>query len=53
MDRSKEFDLKKHTSNSSTKCVVEVDLKYPKELRELHNDYPLAPGKKNQKRNII
>ena len=39
--------------NSSTKCVVEVDLKYPKELRELHNNYPLAPGKRNQKRNII
>ena len=24
---------------------VEVDLEYPKELRELHNDYPLAPNK--------
>ena len=24
-------------------CVLEVDLEYPKELRELHNDYPLAP----------
>ena len=26
-------------------CVPEVDLEYPKEFRELHNDYPLAPGK--------
>ena len=25
--------------------VLEVDLKYPKELHELHNDYPLAPEK--------
>ena len=25
--------------------VLEVDLEYPKELRELDNDYPLAPDK--------
>ena len=24
-------------------CILEVDLKYPKELHDLHNDYPLAP----------
>ena len=29
--------------NSSRDCVLEVDLKYPKELREFHYDYPLAP----------
>ena len=28
----KEFDLSKYTSNSSKGCVLEVDLKYPKEL---------------------
>ena len=39
----KKFDLNKYTSNSSKGCVLEVDLEYPKELRELHNDYPLAP----------
>ena len=41
----KEFDLYKYTSNSSIGCILEVDLKYPKDLRELHNDYPLAPDK--------
>ena len=41
----KEFDLNKYTSNSSKGCVLEVDLEYPKELRELHNDYPLALDK--------
>ena len=24
-------------------CILEVDLGYPKELHDLHNDYPLAP----------
>ena len=42
---SKEFDLNKNTSNSSKGCVLEVDLEYPKELRELNNDYPLALDK--------
>ena len=41
----KEFDLNKYTSISSKGCVLGVDLEYPKELRELHNGYPLAPDK--------
>ena len=41
----KEFEINKYTCNSSMGCVFEVDLQYPKELRELHNDYPLAPDK--------
>ena len=24
-------------------CILEVDFEYPKELHDLHNDYPLAP----------
>ena len=50
---SKEFDLNKDTSNSSKKCVLEIDLEYPKELRELHNDYPLAPDKIEIKRKMF
>ena len=34
-----------NTSNTSKGCVLEVDLKYPKELRKLHNDYPLPLDK--------
>ena len=41
----KEFTLNKYTNNSSKGCVLEVDLEYPKELRELNIDYPLAPDK--------
>ena len=49
----KEFDLNKYTSNSSKGCVLEVDLEYPKELQELHNDYPLAPDKIEIKREML
>ena len=41
----KDFDSNKYSSNSSKGCVLEIDLEYPKELCELHNDYPLAPDK--------
>ena len=46
----KEFELNKYTSNSSKGCVLEFDLEYPKELRELHNDCSLAPSKIEIKR---
>ena len=32
----KEFELNKYTKNSSKGCSLEVDIKYPKELHELH-----------------
>ena len=35
----KEFDMNKYTINSSKEWVLEVNLEYPKELRELHKDY--------------
>ena len=48
---SKEFDSNKYSSNSLKRCVLEVDLGYPKELRELHNNYLSVPDERKQKRN--
>ena len=31
-------------------CVLEADLEYPKALRELHNNYPLATDKTEKKK---
>ena len=49
----KELDSTKYTSNSSKGCVLDIDLEHPKELRELHNDYPLAPDKIEIKREML
>ena len=39
------FDVMSINKKSDVGCILEVDLKYPIELHELHNDYPLAPEK--------
>ena len=39
------FDVNLIGENSLDRCILEVELEYPDELHELHNDYPLAPGK--------
>ena len=45
--------MNKYTSNSSKDFVLKVDLEYPKELRELHNNYPLAPDKIEYKKKML
>ena len=42
-----EQKLMRIKNNSSTGYVLEVDLEYPQELYDIHNDYPLAPEKMN------
>ena len=39
------FDVMSINEKSDIEYILEVDLEYPKELHELHNDYPLAPEK--------
>ena len=46
-------ELNKYSSNSSKGCILEVALEDLKELRHLHNDYPLAPDKIEIKREML
>ena len=39
------FDVLSVDKKGDVGYILEVDLKYPNELHELHNDYPLAPEK--------
>ena len=39
------IDLTKYNEDGDKGIILEVDLKYPKELHDLHNDYPLAAEK--------
>ena len=40
-----DFILENYTNDTRKGVVLEVDLEYPEELHDLHNDYPLAPEK--------
>ena len=49
----KQFDFNKYNSISWKVCVLENDLRYSKELRKLLNDYLLATGKVEIKRELL
>ena len=40
-----EVNLATYKENSKDGLILEVDLEYPKELHDLHNDYPLGSEK--------
>ena len=40
-----EVNLSKYNDESEKGLILEVDLEYPEELHDLHNDYPLAAEK--------
>ena len=39
------LNLNQYKEDSNKGLILEVDLEYPKEQHDLHNDYPLAPEK--------
>ena len=48
-----ELDVMSINEKGDVGYILEVDLKYPNELHELHNDYPLAPEKRTVTNDIL
>ena len=47
------LDLSKYKEDSKKGLILEVDLEYPKELHDLHNDYPLGAEKVKVTENML
>jgi len=42
-DEGNIYNWREITEREGVGCILEVDLEYPKDLHDFHNDYPLAP----------
>ena len=51
--RIKKTNLGKYTENSDKGLILEVDLEYPQDLHNLHNDFPLGPEKIKVDKNML
>ena len=47
------IDLEKYKADGKKGLILEVDLEYPQELHDLHNNYPVAPEKVKVSNNML
>ena len=47
------IDLGKYKADGKKGLILEVDLQYPQELHDIHNDYPVAPDKVKVSNNML
>ena len=47
------IDLGKYKTDGKKGLILEVDLEYPSELHNSHNDYPVAPEKVKVSKNML
>ena len=47
------IDLGKYKTNGKKGLILDVDLEYPQELHDMHNDYPVCPEKVKVSKNML
>ena len=47
------IDLGKYKADGKKGLILEVDLEYPRELHNLHHNYPVAPEKAKVSKNML